>query len=127
MCQLGERPPEIVRPHLDAQFLSVELDDREHSLRRQPVGGNMAVSGQASEYRAFTQVRLSLPSRQRIVNPGRDWNSSDPTVFPEQINDHPAAVSLLNHFEIQTGQLTAPDAGAEEYREQGGVADPLIV
>ena len=49
-------------------------------------------------------------------------NRPDAPVFPDQIDDAPAAVALLNMSEVERRYLGSPEPAAEKYGYDGAVA-----
>ena len=62
------------------------------------------------------------PEVDRLLDPGRDGDRAQAAVLAAQIDDHPAAVALLDVVDRQRHGFAAAQAAADEQRQQGAIA-----
>src|SRR6476660_4505383 len=66
------------------------------------------------EYLPLRQLRLDGPSVDRDLHPGRHRHRSDSTVLPNEIDDAPATLPLLNVDESERSHLRPPQSAADQ-------------
>ena len=121
-AEFGAGAAQVVGLELQSQFPAVKPDRSEHGLRRERRAGDPAVPVERAEHAALANpggVHLEV---ERELHPGGHRNRPHPAVFAAEIDDHPAAVALLDVLHGQRHRLAAAQAAADQQCEQGSVA-----
>ena len=64
---------------------------------------------------------LGRPGVDRNLDKGRDGHGPDPLALAHQVDEHPAAVALLDVPALERREFAAAQGAAQEHRENGAV------
>ena len=71
---------------------------------------------------AVSELRRHCPDINSGLAPVGYRNGSDPVVLPYQINNHPAALALLQMVELERAKFTPSQPGAQEHAQRRSIA-----
>ena len=120
-----EGPPQIVRAGHDVELVRISLHDCEHALGREPPRREVPVARDTSENSSLRDASRIFPAGDGGVRPQRNRHTPNPAHFASQVDDDPAAISLLNVLAVQARQLRPAQARAEENGKHRDVAVSL--
>src|SRR5580704_15547863 len=106
----------------DSRGVGVGLDKLPDDFLAQGFACNTASAIYRTEDITFHYAGWRCPRIDGHLHPGWHRRGSDPTMLPDQINDAPAAIALLQVRERERGHLGAPQAAAEKNGENSSVA-----
>src|SRR5271169_3067535 len=85
----------------------------------------MPVAGDTSEDRSLRNASRISPACDGGVRPQRNRHTPNPAHLASQVDNDPAAISLLNVLTVQARQLRPAQASTEENGKHGDVAVSL--
>ena len=124
--QLGERPPAVVRRHVELERRGVGEDDVGDRVRAHaPAVGQVVAPAQRAKHAAVGEAGQQRPAVDQHPGPGRHRHRAHAVALADDVDDGPAAVALLQVAERERGQLAAAQAAAEQHGQDGLVAHAL--
>src|SRR5262245_17181334 len=113
----------VWRERGDADFCRVLAKHLPDDFFAKPVTGN-TIADHWSEDMSQFDSGWSRPKIDRKLHPVRHRRRSEATVLTDEIDDAPAAISLLDVGECERGNFGAAESAAEENGDDGPIAQP---
>ena len=120
-AELGAGPPEVVRPQPEAELVPVENRGGEDRLGRERVAGDLAVAVERAQDPPLGDAGRGAPEVDRLLDPGRDGDGAQAAVLAAEVDDHPAAVALLDVLDRQRHGLAAAQPAADQQGEERAI------
>jgi hypothetical protein len=114
MAEFGARSAQVVRPKpCDAHFLRILPYNVPDDTFCRAVTPTFSGSADTSEYFPVRDSGRRNPEIDRHLYPIRHRNGSNMAGFPDQINDRPMFLALLQVRECQICQFATPETTAK--------------
>ena len=110
---------------MNVELIRISFHDCEHALGREPPRREVPVARDTSENSSLRDASRIFPAGDGGVRPQRNRHTPNPAHFASQVDDDPAAISLLKVLAVQARQLRPTQARAEENGKHGDVAVSL--
>jgi hypothetical protein len=108
--------------NVDADTMTVFDNDLEDGLRGHTIARDALALVDRAQQPAAGDGHGTYPGIDRQLGPGRHRHGPHALAFANQVDQHPARVTLLDIGELKPGHLFAPQATAEKPAQQRAIA-----